>query len=58
VDEAKKIIAEGVEARLLARDASAAQEAEADRAQLLGDQGTDFNHAQERIEKIRRHVEH
>ena len=58
VDEAKKIIAEGVEARLLARDASAAQEAEADRAQLLGDQGTDFNHAQERIEKIRRHVGH
>jgi (E)-4-hydroxy-3-methylbut-2-enyl-diphosphate synthase len=57
VDEAKKIIAEGVEARLLARDASAAAEAEADRAQLLGDQGTDVNHAQERIEKIRRHVE-
>ena len=37
VDEAKKIIAEGVEARLSARDVSAEAEAEADRAQLLDD---------------------
>jgi (E)-4-hydroxy-3-methylbut-2-enyl-diphosphate synthase len=57
VDEAKKIIAEGVEARLLARDASAEKEAEADRAELLDDRGADVNNAQARIERIRRHVE-
>ncbi|HEV3187026.1 MAG TPA: flavodoxin-dependent (E)-4-hydroxy-3-methylbut-2-enyl-diphosphate synthase [Acidimicrobiales bacterium] len=58
VEEAKKIIAEGVEARLLARDKSAEAEAEADRAALLDDRGADANNAQQRIEKIRRHVEH
>jgi (E)-4-hydroxy-3-methylbut-2-enyl-diphosphate synthase len=57
VEEAKKIIAEGVEARLLARDESAEAEAAADRAALLDDRGVDVNHSQERIEKIRRHVE-
>ncbi|MFY9782709.1 MAG: flavodoxin-dependent (E)-4-hydroxy-3-methylbut-2-enyl-diphosphate synthase [Acidimicrobiales bacterium] len=57
VDEAKKIIAEGVEARLAARDSSAEGEAAADRAELLDDRGMDVNHTQERIEKIRRHVE-
>jgi (E)-4-hydroxy-3-methylbut-2-enyl-diphosphate synthase len=57
VDEAKKIIAEGVEARLLARDVSAEKEAEADRAELLDDRGADVNNAQARIDKIRRHVE-
>ena len=57
VEEAKKIIAEGVEARLLARDTSAEAEAEADRAELLGDRGADANNAKERIEKIRRRVE-
>jgi len=58
VEEAKKIIAEGVEARLLARDLTAEAEAAADRALLLDDRGTDVNHAQERIERIRRRVEH
>ncbi|HUY15933.1 MAG TPA: flavodoxin-dependent (E)-4-hydroxy-3-methylbut-2-enyl-diphosphate synthase [Acidimicrobiales bacterium] len=58
VEEAKKIIAEGVEARLLARDKSAEAEAEADRAALLDDRGADANNAQLRIEKIRRRVEH
>jgi len=58
VDEAKKIIAEGIEARLLARDVTAEAEAAADRAALLDDRGLDVNHAQERIDKIRRHVEH
>jgi (E)-4-hydroxy-3-methylbut-2-enyl-diphosphate synthase len=58
VDEAKKIIAEGIEARLLARDASAEAEAAADRAELLDIRGLDVNHSQERIEKIRRQVEH
>jgi (E)-4-hydroxy-3-methylbut-2-enyl-diphosphate synthase len=56
VEEAKKIIAEGVEARLLARDESAEAEAAADRAALLDVHGDDVNRSQERIEKIRRHV--
>ena len=53
VEEAKKIAAEGVEARLAARDVGAEAEAAADRALLLDAKGTDANHAQERIEKIR-----
>ncbi len=57
VEEAKKIIAEGVEARLAARDTSAEKEAAADRAALLDDRGVDANNAQIRIEKIRKHVE-
>jgi (E)-4-hydroxy-3-methylbut-2-enyl-diphosphate synthase len=56
VEEAKKIIAEGVEARLLARDVTAEAEAAADRAALLNVHGDDVNRSQERIEKIRRHV--
>jgi (E)-4-hydroxy-3-methylbut-2-enyl-diphosphate synthase len=57
VEEATKIVAEGVEARLAARDTSAEAEAEADRAMLLDDRGADVNHASERIEKIRRRAE-
>src|SRR3984957_17657895 len=57
VDEAKMIMAEGVEARLAARDVGAEAEAEADRAMLLDDRGADANHANERIEKIRRRSE-
>jgi (E)-4-hydroxy-3-methylbut-2-enyl-diphosphate synthase len=54
VEEATKIAAEGIEARLAARDASAEAEAAADRALLLGEQGLDANHSGERIEAIRR----
>jgi (E)-4-hydroxy-3-methylbut-2-enyl-diphosphate synthase len=57
VEEAKKIAAEGIEARLAARDISAEAEAAADRALLLEDKGADANHAAERIEKIRRRTE-
>jgi (E)-4-hydroxy-3-methylbut-2-enyl-diphosphate synthase len=57
VEEAKKIAAEGIEARLAARDTSAEAEAAADRALLLDDKGDDANHAAERIEKIRRRTE-
>jgi (E)-4-hydroxy-3-methylbut-2-enyl-diphosphate synthase len=57
VEEATKIVAEGVEARLAARDKGAEAEAEADRAMLLDDRGADVNHASERIEKIRRRAE-
>jgi len=58
VDEAKKIAAEGVEARLRAKDAGAEAEAAVDRALLLDDKGLDANHASERIEKIRHRAEH
>ncbi len=57
VDEATKIVEEGLEARLAARDASAEKEAEADRAELLDDRGADANNAQVKIDKIRRHAE-
>jgi (E)-4-hydroxy-3-methylbut-2-enyl-diphosphate synthase len=57
VDEATKIVEEGLEARLAARDASAEKEAEADRAALLDDRGADANNAQVKIDLIRRHSE-
>jgi (E)-4-hydroxy-3-methylbut-2-enyl-diphosphate synthase len=57
VEEAKKIVAEGVAARLAARDVSAEAEAEADRALLLDDRGADANRADERIAQIRRRTE-
>ncbi|MDE3065611.1 MAG: flavodoxin-dependent (E)-4-hydroxy-3-methylbut-2-enyl-diphosphate synthase [Acidobacteriota bacterium] len=54
VDEAQKIVAEGVDARLEKRDQGAEAEAEADRAALLDAKGIDANRAAERIEAIRR----
>ena len=54
VAEAEKLVAEGIEARLAARDMSAEAEAEADRAALLDLRGVDANHSNERIERIRR----
>ena len=57
VEEAKKIAEEGVEARLAARDVSAAAEAEADRATLLDLKGADANNAQAKIANIRRRTE-
>jgi (E)-4-hydroxy-3-methylbut-2-enyl-diphosphate synthase len=58
VEEAKKIAAEGVEARLAARDVGAAAEAEADRALLLDSRGADANHSSERIAQIRKRTGH
>ena len=58
VEEAKKIAAEGVEARLRAKDVGAEAEAAADRALLLDDRGTDANHANERIDRIRHRTRH
>ena len=52
VEEAERIVAEGVEARLAAADASAEAESEADRAALLAEQGDDVNDAEVRIVKI------
>jgi (E)-4-hydroxy-3-methylbut-2-enyl-diphosphate synthase len=50
-----QIIADGgVEEALRRKDDSAAAEAEADRAELLDEKGDDANHAEERIEIIRK----
>jgi (E)-4-hydroxy-3-methylbut-2-enyl-diphosphate synthase len=53
VDEAERIMAEGIEARLAAADVGAAAEAAADREELLQIQGHDANHTDDRIERIR-----
>ncbi len=58
VDEARRIVDEGVEARLAARDEGAEAAAAADRADLLDAQGADANRAGARIERIRARVEH
>ncbi len=52
VEEAERIVAEGIEARLAAADESAAEEAEAARAELLARQGMDVNAESERIARI------
>ena len=57
VDEARKIMDEGIEARLAARDQKAEDEAAADRATLLEVKGSDANDATSRIERIRRRVD-
>jgi (E)-4-hydroxy-3-methylbut-2-enyl-diphosphate synthase len=56
VDEAEKIVAEGIDARLAAADPAAAAEAEADRRALLEAKGEDANRSSERIELIRKTV--
>jgi (E)-4-hydroxy-3-methylbut-2-enyl-diphosphate synthase len=53
VEEAERLVAEGLEARLAAADKGAAAEAQADRAALLELKG-DANHDAERIEIIRK----
>ena len=55
VDEAERLVAEGVEARMAAADRNAEAEAEADRRALLESTGDDPNHTSEKIEIIRRH---
>jgi (E)-4-hydroxy-3-methylbut-2-enyl-diphosphate synthase len=53
VDEAEKIVAEGIEARLAAADENAEAIAAATREELLQIQGVDANHSEERVAKIR-----
>src|SRR5579875_20931 len=53
VEEAEKLVAEGVAARLAAADSRAAEEAEADRRSLLEETGTDPNAAAVKISHIR-----
>jgi (E)-4-hydroxy-3-methylbut-2-enyl-diphosphate synthase len=53
VVEAERIMAEGIEAVLADADEGAEAEAERNREELLQIQGTDANHAAEKIERIR-----
>jgi (E)-4-hydroxy-3-methylbut-2-enyl-diphosphate synthase len=52
VEEAERIVSEGIEARLAAADEGAAAEAEATRVALLESQGPDVNAEAERIARI------
>ncbi|MHB1852806.1 MAG: hypothetical protein ACYCU6_11615, partial [Acidimicrobiales bacterium] len=56
VAEAERLVAEGVDARLAAADASAEAEAEADRRALLDEKGADPNASEVRVDRIRRRV--
>ena len=58
VEEAEKLVAEGVEARLAAAERGAEEEAERDRRLLLDAKGTDANNSSARVELIRRTVAH
>jgi (E)-4-hydroxy-3-methylbut-2-enyl-diphosphate synthase len=53
VAEAERIMDEGIDAVLASADAGAQAAADADRDALLAAQGTDANHAGDRIDKIR-----
>jgi (E)-4-hydroxy-3-methylbut-2-enyl-diphosphate synthase len=53
VDEAERIMEEGIDARIAAADADAERIAAETREELLQIQGTDANHDTEKIEKIR-----
>ena len=53
VDEAERIMAEGIEARIAAADADAEAIAAATRDELLQIQGADANHSEERVARIR-----
>jgi (E)-4-hydroxy-3-methylbut-2-enyl-diphosphate synthase len=57
VDEAEKLVKEGVEARLAAADSGAAEAAEADRRALLDIQGDDANASEVKVDLIRKRVE-
>src|SRR5580658_6738457 len=56
VEEAEKLVKEGVAARLAAADSGAAAEAEADRRALLDARGEDANHSEARVELIDRRL--
>ncbi len=54
VDEAEKLMAEGIEARLAVADAGAEEAAAEDRRSLVGEQGADPNQTGHRVELIRK----
>jgi (E)-4-hydroxy-3-methylbut-2-enyl-diphosphate synthase len=58
VDEAERIVEEGIDARLAAADEDAEAIAAAEREELIELRGVDVNHSQEKIEKIREIADH
>jgi (E)-4-hydroxy-3-methylbut-2-enyl-diphosphate synthase len=56
VEEAEKIVTEGIDARLAAADPEAEAQAEADRRALLEAKGEDANRSSEKVELIRKTV--
>jgi (E)-4-hydroxy-3-methylbut-2-enyl-diphosphate synthase len=56
LEEAERLVAEGVEARLAAADPTAAAEAEADRQALLTSQGDDPNAVDQKVDLIRKNA--
>ena len=58
VEEAERLVAEGIEARLAAADSGAAAEAEADRQALFAEQGEDVNSSEVKVDIIRKTIEH
>jgi (E)-4-hydroxy-3-methylbut-2-enyl-diphosphate synthase len=56
VEEAEKLVAEGIEARMAAADVGAEAEAEADRRALLENKGDDANQAAAKVEIIRKTI--
>jgi (E)-4-hydroxy-3-methylbut-2-enyl-diphosphate synthase len=58
VAEAERLVADGIEARLAAADEGAEAEAEADRAALFEEQGDDVNASEQRVEIIRKTIQH
>jgi (E)-4-hydroxy-3-methylbut-2-enyl-diphosphate synthase len=56
VEEAEKLVKEGVAARLAAADKGAAAEAEADRAELLDAKGLDANSSEAKVELIEKRL--
>jgi (E)-4-hydroxy-3-methylbut-2-enyl-diphosphate synthase len=57
LEEAERLVAEGVEARLAAADPTAAAEAEKDRQELLQVQGDDPNASERKVELIKKTVD-
>src|SRR5580700_5998587 len=57
VEEAEKLVAEGIDARLAAADAGAEAEAEADRRMLIEAKGEDANHSAQKVEIIRKTID-
>jgi (E)-4-hydroxy-3-methylbut-2-enyl-diphosphate synthase len=57
VEEAEKLVAEGIEARLAAADVGAEAEAEADRRMLIEAKGEDANHSAQKVELIRKTID-
>jgi (E)-4-hydroxy-3-methylbut-2-enyl-diphosphate synthase len=57
VEEAEKLVAEGIDARLAAADAGAEAEAEADRRLLIEAKGEDANHSAQKVQLIRKTID-